>query len=112
MTVAADDVSSVYTIGHGNRPIDELLALLMRHAVTCLVDVRAHPGSRRHPQFGREALERSLAQCGLRYVWQGEALGGRRRPRADSIHQALRNDSFRAYADHMQSREFRHGVDQ
>src|SRR4051812_43729433 len=111
MTVRVEIPSSLYTIGHGNRPIDELLALLTQNAVTCLVDVRAHPGSLRHPQFGREALERTLAQSGLRYVWQGEALGGRRRPRADSIHQALRNDSFRAYADHMQSREFRHGVD-
>lgn len=101
----------IYTIGHGNRPLDELTALLKLSDITCLVDVRAHPGSRRHPQFGRAELERSLPGVGVQYVWEGKALGGRRRARADSPHVAMRNDSFRAYADHMESEEFRAGVD-
>ena len=48
---------------------------------------------------------------GIAYVWEGAALGGRRRPQADSPHVALRNASFRAYADHMESAEFREGVE-
>ena len=97
----------ILTIGHGNRPIDEFLALLRSASVECLFDVRAFPGSRRHPHFGRAQLESSLPAAGIEYAWKGEALGGRRRPRADSPHVALRNASFRAYADHMQTDAFR-----
>jgi uncharacterized protein (DUF488 family) len=101
----------VHTIGHGNRSLDEFTGLLLRSAIACLVDVRAFPGSRRHPHFGRSELERSLPKVGVAYVWEGLALGGRRRPRADSPHVALRNASFRAYADHMESAQFREGVE-
>ena len=101
----------IYTIGHGNRPLEELTALLHGSGVTCLFDVRAHPGSRKHPHFGREALERSLPEAAIDYVWEGKALGGRRRPRPDSPHVSLRNDSFRAYADHMQSTLFAEGIE-
>jgi uncharacterized protein (DUF488 family) len=107
---AAPDPSPIYTIGHGNRPLDEFVTLLKLHEVSCLVDVRAFPGSRRHPHFGREALEASLAAAGVRYVWEGKALGGRRRARPDSPHVAMRNESFRAYADHMESGEFHEGI--
>jgi uncharacterized protein (DUF488 family) len=107
----SDLTAPIHTIGHGKRPLGELQALLQQTAVTCLVDVRAFPGSRRHPQFGRGELDRTLPQAGIRYVWEGKALGGRRRPRADSPHIAMRNDSFRAYADHMESDEFAGGVD-
>lgn len=96
----------IWTIGHGNRTIEEFLALLKEAGIECLVDVRAFPASRRHPQFGREALERSLPASGIRYVWEGKALGGRRRRAKDSPHVALRNAGFRAYADHMMSVEF------
>lgn len=101
----------ILTIGHGNRPLEELESLLRGSSVACLVDVRAFPGSRRHPHFGRGELERTLPAAGIRYAWEGKALGGRRRARADSPHVAMRNDSFRAYADHMQSEEFATGIE-
>jgi uncharacterized protein (DUF488 family) len=101
---------TVYTIGHGNRAIEEFLGLLREAAIECLVDVRAYPASRRHPQFSREALERSLAGAGIRYVWEGKALGGRRKAAVESPHVALRSASFRAYADHMATEEFRAGA--
>lgn len=101
----------IYTIGHGNRAIEEFIALLVDARIECLVDVRAFPASRRHPQFGREALEHSLADAGLRYIWEGKALGGRRKPVKNSPHTAIRNESFRAYADHMVSGEFRQALD-
>ena len=105
------ETRSIFTIGHGNRPLEEFTGLLNRSAVACLVDVRAYPGSRRHPHFGRGELEQTLPAAGVRYIWEGKALGGRRRPRPDSPHCALRNESFRAYADHMETDEFRAGLD-
>jgi len=104
------DTSPVYTIGHGNRPLAEFTALLEQSRIACLVDVRAFPGSRRHPHFGRAELERSLPAAGIEYTWEGVSLGGRRTPRLDSPHLALRNASFRAYADHMQTDDFRDAV--
>lgn len=97
---------TIYTIGHGNRSSSEFRNLLREADVRDLIDVRAHPGSRRHPQFSRSTLDVDLSTSGIHYIWAGEALGGRRRPRADSRHVAWRNDSFRAYADHMESPQF------
>jgi len=101
---------TLYTVGHGNRTIGELVGLLEDAAVECLVDVRAYPASRRHPQFSREALELSLAAVGIRYVWEGKSLGGRRKAAADSPHVALRSPGFRAYADHMETEDFHAGA--
>lgn len=97
---------TIFTIGHGNRSNEEFVELLRGANIDTLVDVRAFPGSRRHPHFGREAMRETLAKGGISYLWEGEALGGRRRPKAESHHTALRNDSFRAYADHMETSEF------
>ena len=104
-------MTTIYTAGHGNRPIDELVGLLEEAGVACLVDVRAFPASRRHPHFGRAALEQSLPAAGIRYVWEGQALGGRRKPLPHSPHVALRHPAFRAYADHMMTDEFREAAE-
>jgi uncharacterized protein (DUF488 family) len=101
---------TVYTIGHGNRAFEEFAGLLRAAAIECLVDVRAYPASRRHPQFSRDALEGSLAAAGVRYAWEGKTLGGRRKAAADSPHIALRSPGFRAYADYMATEEFRAGL--
>ncbi len=98
---------TLFTVGHGTRSTDELLAVLRSGGVGRVVDVRRFPGSRRHPQFGREALASALAGAGIEYEWAGEALGGRRSGVDPSRHPALRNASFRAYADHMDTPEFR-----
>jgi uncharacterized protein (DUF488 family) len=111
MSTAERRERTLYTIGHGNRSLEEFTTLLHAFGVTCLADVRAFAGSRRHPHFGRGELERSLPNEGIHYVWEGASLGGRRRPRADSPHVALRNASFRAYADHMETAVFGYGID-
>jgi uncharacterized protein (DUF488 family) len=103
-------MTTIYTIGHGSRTIGELMALLREAGIECLADVRAYPASRRHPHFAREALERSLAETGIRYVWEGVSLGGRRLAVADSPHLALKEPAFRAYADHMGTAQFRQGA--
>jgi uncharacterized protein (DUF488 family) len=99
----------IFTVGHGTRPIEEFLAILGTAGIRRVVDVRAMPGSRRHPQFGQDALAASLESRAVGYVWRKD-LGGRRAPRPDSAHVALRNDAFRGYADHMQTEEFRSSV--
>jgi uncharacterized protein (DUF488 family) len=101
----------LYSIGHGTRPIEVFIRLLMRAGVRRLVDVRTAPGSRRNPQFGKDALAEVLAAFGIEYVWRGIELGGFRRPRPDSRHTALRHQSFRGYADHMETPVFREGLD-
>jgi uncharacterized protein (DUF488 family) len=96
---------SIFTIGHSTRPLEELVALLRRHGVARLADIRRYPGSKRHPHFSREALERSMPEHGIAYVHMPE-LGGRRKPLPDSPNTAWRNEQFRAYADYMATPEF------
>jgi uncharacterized protein (DUF488 family) len=99
-------VATLYTIGHSTSTIDELIAALRAHQIQTLVDIRAFPMSRRLPQFNREALEESLPPAGIRYVWM-KALGGyRKKTLEESPNIALRNQSFRNYADYMLSAEF------
>jgi uncharacterized protein (DUF488 family) len=95
----------VFTIGHSTRTSDELLALLAEHGIEVLVDVRRYPGSRRHPQFSRDALAAALAGARMQYMHEPD-LGGRRAARPDSPHVAWRVDAFRGYADHMETPAF------
>ena len=104
-------VTTIFTIGHGAREIETFLELLEGAGIRRLVDVRTAPGSRKHPQFGRDALAASLEERGIRYEWMGRELGGFRRARADSRHTALHSQGFRGYADHMETEEFREARD-
>lgn len=102
---------TVYTVGHSTRSFEELVGLLRAHGVRRLVDVRTVPRSRRHPHFSREALVESLPAAGIEYRWLRE-LGGLRRPRPDSPNTGWRNESFRGFADHMQTAEFAAAVEE
>jgi len=75
-----------------------------------LVDVRTAPGSRRMPHFARGSLEVTLPERGIEYLHMPE-VGGLRRPRADSVNAGWRNDSFRGYADYMQTDDFWRAID-
>jgi uncharacterized protein (DUF488 family) len=105
-------VTTIYTVGHGNRTLDDFIAVLNEAGIGLLADVRRYPRSRRNPQFSRESLERSLAAKGVEYSWRGEELGGRRDSSGESRHTALRNTSFRAYADYMDTNEFANALAQ
>lgn len=100
-------MTDVYTIGHSHHPLPVFAQLLARHVVTLLVDVRAAPYSRRHPQFKREALSAGLAAQGIHYRWLGQALGGRREAAGPTPHTALAEPAFRAYAEHLGDADFR-----
>jgi uncharacterized protein (DUF488 family) len=99
------------TVGHGTLAAEDFAALLAGAGIERLVDIRAFPGSRRNPQFGRDAMATWVPEAGIDYRWMA-GLGGRRRPVEGSRHTALRNESFRAYADHMASDEFLGAVDE
>ncbi len=100
----------MFTIGHSTRPADVFVGLLRAHGVAALVDVRTIPKSRHNPQFNSEALAKTLAANGIAYTHAPE-LGGLRKPRRDSINLGWRNESFRGYADYMQTPAFDAAID-
>jgi len=133
-------LNRIYTIGHSTRTLDELVALLGEHDVTCLADIRRYPGSRRHPHFSRESLEQSLPIAGvilrradaegssegqrrrsfavsaaqddtpIEYIHFAD-LGGRRTPSKNSRNMAWENPQFRGYADYMATPQFRAAIE-
>jgi uncharacterized protein (DUF488 family) len=104
-------VSRIWTIGHSTRSIDEFLELLTSNKIEAVADVRSLPGSRRYPQFNAETLKVSLMEKGIDYV-PFKKLGGRRRSKVDSPNTVWRSKAFRAYADHMDTAEFKEGIDE
>ena len=100
-----------YTIGHSTRAASEFSEILLAHEIGNLADVRSSPGSRRFPQFNQSELAEYLAALGIEYHHL-PALGGRRRPSSNSRNMAWKNSSFRAYADHMESEDFKKGIEQ
>src|ERR1700681_414277 len=70
-------IPEILTIGHSTLQFDKFVALLHRHGVTAVADVRSAPYSRFSPAFNREALQASLRENGIGYVFLGEQLGGR-----------------------------------
>jgi uncharacterized protein (DUF488 family) len=102
--------TKLFTLGHSTHPLERFLALLARHGVEALADIRRFPGSRKHPQFNRDDLASALQKASIEYHWL-EALGGRRPERRDgSPNLGLENQSFRNYADYMLTPEFQGGV--
>jgi uncharacterized protein (DUF488 family) len=104
-TAASPERTTILTIGHSNRALEEFLALLEAHGVGRLVDVRTIPRSRHNPQFNTDSLKKSLNAAGIGYTHM-KNLGGLRHAARDSINNGWRNASFRGYADYMQTPEF------
>ena len=100
----------IYTIGHSTHPIDTFVGLLRAHGVEQIADVRLIPKSARYPHFALERLAPALEAAGIRYRHFRE-LGGRRRPRPDSVNTAWRVEAFRGYADYMATEAFADGLD-
>ena len=100
----------IWTIGHSTRTIDEFISLLKENEIKLLADVRTWPGSKRYPQFNRDALAESLTGHGIRYEHFPE-LGGRRKPMLESRNTTWRNASFRGYADYMETEQFQTGIE-
>ncbi len=103
--------SEFFTIGHSTHPIEEFRALLEQHRIETVADIRRFPGSRKHPQFNQAEFAAALNAVGVQYHWL-QSLGGRRgkAPEVSERNAGLRKDSFRNYADYMQTAEFRVGI--
>src|SRR5579884_1626150 len=105
-------MTTIFTIGHSTRELAGFSRVLQAHDIRLLEDIRAFPMSRRHPHFNRERLELWLPEIGCDYVWEKD-LGGRRgrqMPAEQSPNIALRNPSFRNYADYILSSTFAQAI--
>ena len=96
---------TIYTIGHSTRAFEDFVTVLRSFDVQAVADVRLIPKSRRHPHFADEYLAEHLPWAGIAYL-PFKHLGGRRRARKDSRNLGWRNESFRGYADFMQTPAF------
>jgi uncharacterized protein (DUF488 family) len=106
MNIHSDPANPLFTIGHSNLELEVFLALLARHRVQTLADVRSRPASFRFPQFNRESLESGLASAGIRYEFFGESLGGR--PTDPRVY---REDGLVDYAARRRAPDFAEGID-
>ena len=99
----------LWTVGHSTRSAESFGQLLLAHNIKTLVDVRSFPGSRRYPQFNKSSLHEFLATIKIEYL-HAPKLGGRRKATGKSHNTAWKNASFRAYADYMETEEFKEGI--
>jgi uncharacterized protein (DUF488 family) len=102
---------AIYTVGHSTRSATDFVTLLVSHGIRQLGDVRTIPRSRHNPQFNSDTLAKTLDEVGIRYVHL-PALGGLRRTTPLSVNLGWRNESFRGYADYMQTDAFTAAVDE
>ncbi|NOX43770.1 MAG: DUF488 domain-containing protein [Gammaproteobacteria bacterium] len=99
-------LTTLYTVGHGSRTIEELLDLLDETGISVVVDIRAHPHSKRYPNFSEESFRLAIEQAGKTYHWAGRQLGGYRQPTMESQHIALQDEALRGFADYMSTDAF------
>jgi uncharacterized protein (DUF488 family) len=102
---------TIYTFGHSTRAFAEMIEILRSHGVQAVADVRRFPRSRRHPHFNDDYLTEHLPRAGIEYL-PFKHLGGRRPARPDSINTGWRNESFRGYADFMQTDGFKSALEE
>lgn len=100
---------TVWTIGHSTRDLQVFIKMLKSFHIEKLVDVRSYPGSRKFPQFNKEAMEISIPKEQIEYEHMRD-LGGRRRTSKDSKNSNWRLASFRGYADYMEKDEFKAAI--
>jgi len=98
-------------LGRSTKTIDDFISLLSAHHIVVLIDVCTVPRSRHNPQFNTDTLATSLKTAGLTYVHMPQ-LGGLRKAKKDLISLGWRNESFRGYADYMQTDEFLKAIEE
>jgi uncharacterized protein (DUF488 family) len=94
----------LHTLGHSNHPSAHFLALLARHGVEVVADVRSRPYSRFAPQYRKQTLAGILADAGIGYLFLGEGLGGKP-PRGEAA-------APLAYAARIEEPAFQDGIAQ
>ncbi|MEU0603977.1 DUF488 domain-containing protein [Streptomyces sp. NPDC006393] len=102
----------ICTVGHSTRDFGEMLGMLRNNGITCLVDVRSYPSSRKHPQWNQQAIIDALPPD-IAYRWIPKLGGRRHTPKGvPSENGAWRVKAFRDYADYMATDEFAEGLDE
>lgn len=101
--------SVIWTVGHSTHSIEEFIDILHSFQIERLVDIRMFLGSRRYPQFNKEALKASMLESHVKYCHMVE-LGGRRKAKPDSKNTGWRLAAFRGYADYMETDAFQGGI--
>jgi uncharacterized protein (DUF488 family) len=99
----------INTIGHSTRTLEYFLQMLDSFGIKFVADIRKYPGSTKYPQFNKDQLEYSLHEHKIAYRHFPD-LGGRRKVSPNSKNTAWKNESFRAYADYMETPEFKKGI--
>ena len=106
-----ESLNRIWTIGHSTHTLQEFIDMCYSFNINSRVDIRSYPGSRKFPHFNKETLEVSLPQHDIEYIHLRK-LGGRRKVDPHSKNTLWRNESFRGYADYMQTDAFEEGVAQ
>jgi uncharacterized protein (DUF488 family) len=101
--------NNIYTIGHSNRSLNEFIQMLKSFNIQLLKDIRRFPGSKKFPYFNKSSLENSLRKVGINYL-HSEKLGGRRKPKENSINDIWKNEAFRGFADYMETENFKNAI--
>ncbi len=105
-------MTTLYSIGHSNRSLAELLALLQANGIEALADIRQFTRSRANPQFNAETFAPALSENGIAYGHIA-ALGGRRSSKLkDSPNGLWEHPAFRSYADYALTDAFEGGLAQ
>jgi uncharacterized protein (DUF488 family) len=99
----------IWTIGHSTRSPEKFNEILLSFRIELVADVRSYPGSRKFPQFNKEALQISLPEHNIQYVHLTD-LGGRRKADPGSKNTGWRHPAFRGYADYMETGAFRDAI--
>jgi len=92
LTEPEDMRHTIFTIGHSNKRVDELISLLKGNDVQVLGDIRSIPYSRYVPQANQDNLKRSLEKAGIEYLFMGGQLGGR--PKDIDVHDDLGSHDY------------------
>lgn len=106
------ETHTIYTIGHSNRSLEELLALLQQNAIQIVVDIRATPYSGRFPHFSQDNLRTAMNDNDIVYHWAGRQLGGQREAANPLSHPALQEDGLRGFAEYMETTQFERAIAQ
>jgi uncharacterized protein (DUF488 family) len=109
MTSEGELPAAIYTVGHSTHSVETFIGLLRSHRIEQIADVRLIPKSARHPHFGQDVLPGLLSAHEISYAHFRD-LGGRRRPRPDSLNTAWQVEAFRGYADYMQTETFQAAI--
>ncbi len=99
----------LFTVGHSTRDIKEFINLLDHYGIKQVVDVRSTPLSKYNPQFNKNTLEKELPENKISYESLKD-LGGRRKINENSVNDFWKNNSFKGFADYMQTTEFKEGI--